>query len=80
MSKTFSQKSSEAFLNLENSALCRTKKKTAPACFNRVFWKALRKKQCFIWLLKNEKFWQSPTSFEWAYGFHNKTPGKTVRI
>jgi len=35
ISKTFPQESSEAFLNLENSALRRTKK-TSPACFNRV--------------------------------------------
>jgi len=46
MSKTFPQESFEAFLNLENSALRRTKK-TSPACFNRVLWKALRKKTWF---------------------------------
>ena len=41
MSKTFPQESSEAFFNLK-SALPRTK--TSPACFTRVLWKALRKK------------------------------------
>ena len=43
MSKIFPQESSEAFLNLKKSALPRTKK-TSPTCFNRVLWKALRKK------------------------------------
>ena len=43
MSKTFPQESSAAFFNLKKSALPRTKK-TSPACFNRVFLKALRKK------------------------------------
>jgi len=61
MSKTFPE-SSEEFLNLKKSALRRTKK-TSPACFNRVLWKALRKKDGFIWLLKKETFWHSPTSF-----------------
>jgi len=43
MSKTSPQESSEAFLNLKKSALPRTKK-TSPACFTRVLWKSLRKK------------------------------------
>jgi len=43
MSETFPQESSEAFLNLKMSALPRTKE-TSPTCFNRVLWKALRKK------------------------------------
>jgi len=43
MSKTFPQESSETFLKLKKSALRRTKK-TSPACFNRVLWKALQKK------------------------------------
>jgi len=43
MSKTFPQKSSEAFLNFKKPELRRTKK-TSKACFNRVLWKALRKK------------------------------------
>jgi len=46
MSKTFPQESSEAILNLRKSALPRTKK-TSPACFNRVHWKALRRKTWF---------------------------------
>jgi len=53
MSKTFPQESSEAFLNLKNSALRRTKKTTSAACFNRVLWKALRKKTWFY--LASEK-------------------------
>jgi len=64
MSKTFPQESFEAFLNLKKTALPRTKK-TSPACFNRVLWKALRKKRHgFIWLLKKETLWHSLTSFE----------------
>jgi len=47
MSKTFPQESSETFFNLKKSALRRTKK-TSPACFSRVLWKALRKKTWFF--------------------------------
>jgi len=43
LNKTFPQESSEAFLNLKKSALLRTKK-NSPTCFNRVLWKALRRK------------------------------------
>jgi len=52
MSKTFPQESSEAFFNLKKSALSKTKK-TSPARFNRVLWKALRKNTCFF--RKNKK-------------------------
>jgi len=46
MSKTFPQESSEAFLNLKSLYYARTRK-TSPACFNSVFWNALRKKTWF---------------------------------
>jgi len=64
MSKTFLLESSEAFLNLKSLHYPEQKKKISPACFNRVLGKALRKKTCFIWLLKKETFWHSFTSFE----------------
>jgi len=62
MSKTFPQESSEALLNLKSLHYAE-QKKTSPACFDRVLWKALRKKDGFIWLLQKETFWHSPTSF-----------------
>jgi len=46
MSKTVPQESSEAFLNLEKSALPRTKI-TSPACLNRCFEKHFEKKTWF---------------------------------
>jgi len=47
MSKTFSQESSEAFLNFTKSALRRTKKKSA-ACFKRLLWKEIRRKDLIL--------------------------------
>jgi len=39
--------------------------KTSPACFNRVLWKALRKKEIVLFGFSKKKlFWHSPTSFE----------------
>ena len=65
MSKTFPQESSKAFLNLKKSALPRTKKKqlhqrVLTECFEKHF----EEKHGFIWLLKKETFWHSPTSFQ----------------
>jgi len=63
MSKTFPQESSEAFLNFKKSALPGTKKlhqRVLTKCFERHF----EKKHGFIWLLKTDTFWHSPTSFE----------------
>jgi len=67
MSKTFPQVSSEAFLNLEKSALPRTKKKQKN--FTSVFQQSALKttskeRHGFIWLLKKKTCWHSPTSFE----------------
>ena len=53
MSKTFPQESSEAFLNLQKSAICRTRK-TSPACFNIVLWKVLRNKTWLFYLAEYE--------------------------
>jgi len=55
MSKTFPQESSEAFLNLKKSALCRTTK-TSPAYFNRVLWKVLRKKDIIYLATQKRNF------------------------
>jgi len=63
MSKTFPQVSSEAFLNLKYSALPRTKKlhqRVLTECFEKYF----EEKHGFIWLLKKESLWHSPTSFQ----------------
>jgi len=69
MSKTFPEESSEAFLNLKKSALRRTKK-TSPACFNRVLWKALRKKNMVLFGFSKQKLfstlppiWNKPMGF-----------------
>jgi len=60
VSKTFPRESSEAFFNLKSLHYAE-QKKTSPACFNRVLWKALRKKRHgFIWLLKRETFGTLP--------------------
>jgi len=66
MSKTYSQESSEAFLNFTKSALRRTKK-THQRVLTDYFEKISKKRPRFIWLLKKETCWHSPTSFE--YGF-----------
>jgi len=63
MSKTFPQESSEELFNLKKSALPRTKK-TSPTYFNRVLWKALRKKDMVSFGFSKKTFWHSPTSFE----------------
>jgi len=59
MSKTYSQESSEAFLNFSKSALCKTKKKTkkknSPACFNRLLWKELQRKDLVLFDVWKEK-------------------------
>jgi len=66
MSKTFSQESSEAFLNFAKSALRKTKK--LASVFQMTALKRTSKKTPrFICLLKKETCWHSPTSFE--YGF-----------
>jgi len=79
MSKTFPQESSEAFLELKKVCITHNKK-NSPACFNSVLWEVLRKKDMVLFgFSKNKVFWHSPTSFEQAYGFHNKTTGKTVQ-
>jgi len=54
MSKTFPQESSEAFLNFKKSSLRRTKK-NSPACFNRVLWKALRRKDIVLFGFSKKK-------------------------
>jgi len=54
MSKTFPQESSEAFMSLKKSALRRTRK-TSPACFNRVLWKALRKNYMVLFCFSKKK-------------------------
>jgi len=79
MSKPFLQESSKRFLNLKNSALRRTKKKFTSVFQQSALKSTSKKGHRFTWLLKKETFWHSSTSFEEAYGFHNKTPGKTVQ-
>jgi len=63
MSKTFPQENSEAIFNFKKSAMRRTRK-TSPACFNGVLWKALRKKDMFFLASQKRSFWHPPTSFE----------------
>jgi len=63
MSKTFPQKSSEAFMNLKKSALPRTKKlhqRVLTECFEKHF----EKKTWFHLASQKETFWHSPASFE----------------
>jgi len=72
MSKTFSQESSEAFLNFTKSALRRTKKaKQKKETYQRDLTdcceKNFEEKTSFIWLLKKETCWHSPISFEYAF-------------
>jgi len=55
MSKTFPQKSSEAFFNLKKSALRRTRK-TSPTRFNRVLWKVHRKKDMVLFGFSKKNF------------------------
>jgi len=72
MIKTFPQESSEAFLNLKKSASRRTKK-TSPACFNRVLWKALRKKDMVLFgFTKKKLFGTLPPLLNKAMGFITK--------
>jgi len=72
MNKTFPQESSEAFLNLEKSALRRTSK-TSPACFNRVLWKALRKKDMVLFdFSKKRLFGTLPPLLNKPMGFITK--------
>jgi len=72
MSKTFPQESSEAFLNLKRSALPRTKK-TSPACFDRVVWKALRQKDIVSFgFLKKKLFGTLPPHLNKPMGFITK--------
>jgi len=78
LSKTFPQENSEAFLNLRKSALRKTKD-LHQRVLTESFEKHFKKRHGFTWLLKKETFCYFPTSFEKAYGFHNKTPGKTVQ-
>ena len=62
MSETFPQQSSEAFFNLKSLHYAEQKKlhQRVTECFER----HLEKRHGFIWLLKTETFWHSPTSFE----------------
>jgi len=62
MSKTFPQESSEAFLNksLHHAEQKNRHQRVLTECFEKHF----EKKTWFIWLLKKETFWHSPTSFE----------------
>jgi len=64
MSKNFPQESSEAFLNLKKSALPRTKKNFTSVFQQSALKSTSKKRHGFIWLLKKETFWHSPTSFE----------------
>ena len=63
MSKTFPQESSEAFLNLKSLHYAEQKKlhqRVLTECFEKHF----EKRYGFIYLLKKETFWHSPTCFE----------------
>jgi len=53
---------------LKKSALRRTKKKIHQRV---LIEQHLEKRDGFIWLLKKETFWHSPTYFKEDYGFHN---------
>jgi len=62
--QNFSSREFRGIFKLKKIALRRTKK-TSPEVLKRVLWKALRRnRHGFIWLLKKETFWHSPTSFE----------------
>jgi len=78
MSKTFPQESSEAFLNLK-SLHWAEQKKNSPAFFNRVLWKALRKKDIVSFgFSKKEPFGTLPPLLNKPMGFMTKPLEKTV--
>jgi len=54
MSKTFPQENSEAFLELKSLHYAE-QKQTSPVCFNRVLWKALRKKYMVLFGFSKQK-------------------------
>jgi len=61
----FSSREFRGIFELKKSALRRTKNKKFTSVFQQSALKSTSKKRHgFIWLLKKETFWHSPTSFE----------------